>query len=85
MKTSGAFMKPRAFFLIVIAVSAGPGAPAESVDELTMEQAQQVADNFQALRDSLDQGKEKIEELRQKLERIKQHKDWLNDQAQEDP
>jgi len=78
MKTSGAFMKPWVLFLAAMFISGAPGAACETVEELTLEQAQQVAENFQALRDSLSQGKEQVEALQQKIARIKQHQDWLN-------
>lgn len=54
-------------------------ARAETIEELTMEQAEQVAENFQALRDSVEQGVEKIGELQEKLEEIKGHGEWLAD------
>jgi hypothetical protein len=52
---------------------------AAAVDELTREQAQQVADNFHALRDSLEQGKAEIEKVQHRFAQIKQTGAWLND------
>lgn len=63
--------------LVVIIISFD--IQAEVVDELTTEQAQQIGDNFQALRDSLDQGKEEIDKLQEKIAKIKQTSEWLND------
>ena len=67
----------RILCLVVITLSID--ANAEVVEELTTEQARQIADNFQALRDSLDQGKDEIEKLQEKIAKIKKTGAWLND------
>lgn len=67
-------------FFCTIAVA--PVVNAVPIDELTREQAEQIADNFNALKDTLGQGKDQIENLQRKLETIKKNKEWLNHSTQ---
>lgn len=72
----------RISFIFFGTIAVAPAVNAVSVDEITREQAEQVADNFNALKDTLAQGKEQIEDLQGKLEAIKKNKGWLNHSTQ---